>query len=357
MEAIKEGDVMVDEVLAAEHGWVEWLDLKPFPNEHAARLKAPGAYKRFRRENNKFGSGLHAIWGVRKDNNKVELQAIRFDKTKFSVAQAKAWLKDHDYKPILFEPASEEDSMASNELAFTSEQVQALAAGLDPEAYPKGPMSYKTFPFEIKEGDVSEEGIFEGYGSTFGNRDLGDDIVVEGAFADSVRRHNGRGPTVKMLWQHDWEQPIGVWREIEEDSKGLRMVGQLLIEVQRAREAYVLIRAKALDGLSIGYQTEKAEADPQHETVRRLLKLNLWETSPVTFPMNPKARVRRVKSVRELEHVLRDAGLARREAMAIASHGFRGVCQRDSGADIKALNALAEGIAELHKALRSSDRG
>jgi len=352
METIEEGDVMVDEKLATEHGGGEWLDLKPFPNEHAARLKAPGAYKRFRRENDKFAKGIHAIWGVRKDDNKVELQAIRFDKTKFSVAQARAWLKDHDYKPILFEPASEGDSaMASNELAFTSEQVQALAASIDAESYPRGSMSYRAYPLDLKGDVVSEEGIFEGYGAAFGNRDSYDDIIIEGAFADSIRRHNGRGPTVKMLWQHDPTQPIGTWTDMSEDNKGLRVIGKLELEVQRAREAYILMRAKALDGLSIGYMTKKYERD-EETGIRKLLVIDLWETSPVTFPANTRARVRRVKSARELEEALRDAGFSKREATAFASHGFQGVCQRDSGIDMKALDALAEGIAELRRILQ-----
>jgi hypothetical protein len=77
----------------------------PYPNEHAARLKEPSGYDRFRRENDKFGSGIHAIWGI-KSGQAVELQAIRFDSKKFTVAEAKSWLKAHDYKPILFEPAS-----------------------------------------------------------------------------------------------------------------------------------------------------------------------------------------------------------------------------------------------------------
>jgi len=76
----------------------------PYPNEHSARLKSPGKYIRFRRQNDKFGSGIDAIFGITKDG-KAELQAIRFDKTKFTVSQARAWLKAHDHKPILFESA------------------------------------------------------------------------------------------------------------------------------------------------------------------------------------------------------------------------------------------------------------
>ena len=328
MDELKEGIVLKEEDITEENGW---LEQKPFPNEHSARLKAPGAYKRFRRENNKFGSGIHAIWGVRKDSSKVELQAIRFDKSKFTVAQAKAWLKDHDHKPISFEPAS------GGEASVTE--------------LPDGPLTYKAFPFELKEDADVGEGMFEGYGAAFGNRDLQDDIIVAGAFAETVKRHVGRGPTVKMLWQHDEKQPIGTWPTFEEDDKGLHVIGKLELEVQRAREAYVLMRAKALDGLSVGFNTKKYERD-EITGVRRLLLLDTWETSPVTFPANPKARVRRVKdtSVRDVEEILRDAGFSRREAKAIVSDGWRSLTQRD--ADVQALDALAKGIEEVRKALK-----
>jgi len=77
--------------------------LKPYPNEHSARLTSPGKYTRFARKNNAFGTGIHAIYGIKE--GKSELQAIRFDSSDFTVAEAKKWCKDHDYEPILFEPA------------------------------------------------------------------------------------------------------------------------------------------------------------------------------------------------------------------------------------------------------------
>ena len=82
----------------------------PFPNEHAARLKDPDRYVRFRREVDKFGPGIDAIWGIPR-GGKVELQAVRFDAKRYAVAEAKAWLKDNNMRPILFEPASENDEM------------------------------------------------------------------------------------------------------------------------------------------------------------------------------------------------------------------------------------------------------
>jgi len=81
--------------------------LKPYPNEHSCRLQDPDKYSRFARNNNRFGDGIHAIFGRRKTDGKSELQAIRFDKTKFTVAQAKKWCKDHDHTCKPFEPATQ----------------------------------------------------------------------------------------------------------------------------------------------------------------------------------------------------------------------------------------------------------
>ena len=99
----------------------------PYPAEHSARLKDPSRYERFRRENDKFGPGIHAVWGITADG-KAELQAIRFDAQKFSVAEAKAWLKEHGHKPILFEPASEKAEGAAESLADQGEEFLVVEA-------------------------------------------------------------------------------------------------------------------------------------------------------------------------------------------------------------------------------------
>jgi len=77
----------------------------PFPHEHAARLQNPSKYSTCRRSNDKFGSGIHGIFCQRKDDQKWELQSLRFDVAKFTAAEAKAWLKEHGFVFILFEPA------------------------------------------------------------------------------------------------------------------------------------------------------------------------------------------------------------------------------------------------------------
>ncbi|MBM9595213.1 HK97 family phage prohead protease [Roseitranquillus sediminis] len=129
----------------------------------------------------------------------------------------------------------------------------------------------------------------EGYASVFEKTDQGGDVVARGAYSRSLQDMARTRRTVKMLWQHDPAQPIGVWDEVREDERGLYVSGRLLSEIARAREAAALIEAGAIDGLSIGYRTRKSVRDGRG---RRLLsELDLWEVSLVTFPMHIDARV------------------------------------------------------------------
>ncbi len=129
----------------------------------------------------------------------------------------------------------------------------------------------------------------EGYASLFGKVDQGGDIVESGAYGASLIRTNKRGANIKMLWQHDPLEPIGVWDEVIEDAKGLWVKGRILNDVARGREAVALIEAGAIDGLSIGYRTVKSRKNDKG--ARLLSELELWEVSLVTFPMLPDARV------------------------------------------------------------------
>ncbi|NDW47602.1 HK97 family phage prohead protease [Ruegeria sp. PrR005] len=136
---------------------------------------------------------------------------------------------------------------------------------------------------------VSEDAVIEGYASLFGQTDQGGDNVQAGAYAASLKALEAGGQRVKMLWQHDPSQPIGVWDEVREDARGLWVKGRLLESTQKGREAAALIRAGALDGLSIGYRTRRAIKNDKGQ--RLLTELELWEVSLVTFPMLPSARV------------------------------------------------------------------
>ena len=157
---------------------------------------------------------------------------------------------------------------------------------------------------------VTEGRVISGYASLFGVKDQGGDVVAKGAYAASLARLGRKGERVKMLWQHDPAQPIGIWEEVVEDGHGLWVKGRILTEVEKGREAAALLAAGAIDGLSIGYRTVRAERDGKG---RRLLQeLELWEVSLVTFPMLPEARVAAKSDVvsdalRDLAAVINDA--------------------------------------------------
>lgn len=135
---------------------------------------------------------------------------------------------------------------------------------------------------------LADNRVIEGYASLFGACDQGGDTVAPGAYGRSLERLVQRGGRVKMLWQHDPAQPIGIWDEVCEDARGLYVKGRLLDGVARAEEAAALIGAGAIDGLSIGYRTITASGTKGRRT---LTELDLWEVSLVTFPMLAEARV------------------------------------------------------------------
>ncbi|MGB8817626.1 MAG: HK97 family phage prohead protease [Rhizobiaceae bacterium] len=177
----------------------------------------------------------------------------------------------------------------------------------------------------VKLDKVDGDGVFTGYASLFGVTDLAKDRVEKGAFAKSVGERGVSG--IRMLFQHDPNEVIGQWLDIREDARGLLVKGRLAQEVGRAREVLALMRAKALDGLSIGFKTVRSKKGSA-DGVRHILEADLWEISVVTFPMLPTARISDVKAApfpttREFELWLRrDAGLTRSEARGVIARGF-----------------------------------
>lgn len=138
--------------------------------------------------------------------------------------------------------------------------------------------------------EVTGDGtVVSGYASLFGITDQGGDVVQKGAYGKSLEQITQSGRKVKMLWQHDPACPIGVWDEVREDDRGLWVKGRILADVQSGAEALALLKAGAIDGLSIGYRTIRAAKSQKGE--RLLHELDLWEVSLVTFPMLPEARV------------------------------------------------------------------
>lgn len=173
-------------------------------------------------------------------------------------------------------------------------------------------LEQKAFAFEIKQ--LTDKGTFEGYASTFGNVDLQDDVIEPGAFKKTISERD----SWPLLWHHDPWEPVGLLTDAVEDTHGLAVKGELNLEVQRAREAYALLKQGALGAMSIGYKTVLQSFTGQ---VRRLLEVKLREVSLVTFPANELALVTGVKhgmltasEMRELE----DLG-----AMPILSNAIR----------------------------------
>ena len=164
---------------------------------------------------------------------------------------------------------------------------------------------------------MSDDVTVEGYASLFGITDQGGDRVERGAYSRSLAELAKKGRPVRMLWQHDPAQPIGVWDEVREDERGLYVKGRLLPDVAKGREAAALIQAGAIDGLSIGYRTKRAQKTA--EGGRLLHDLELWEVSLVTFPMLPEARVGAKADTPEAE-TLRQLAAA-----------FRDACQSEAG--------------------------
>ena len=202
----------------------------------------------------------------------------------------------------------------------------------------------------IKAYDNEDEdknyGTFEGYGSVFGNKDLGNDVIEAGAFAKSLKKRKPQN--VKLLYQHKSDMPIGVFDEIKEDEHGLVVKGRLALKTQAGAEAYELLKMGALDGLSIGFRVNPKEVSYDKRGNKRIIKeVDLMEVSLVTFPMNPQATVRSVKgeqyTIREWENGLRDAfNLSRSEAKVAAKAVTKCFDQREVDESAELVDAIKE---------------
>jgi HK97 family phage prohead protease len=161
-------------------------------------------------------------------------------------------------------------------------------------------VKYKDVRIQLKE--IGDEGTFSGYAAVFNNTDLGGDIIAPGAFTKSIKEN----PRVPVLWGHDTREVIGITKDLKEDSVGLHVAGQLIMDVQRAKEARSLVKQGAIKGLSIGYDPVVVDSSRANEGIRILKEMKLWEYSLVPFPMNPQALITGVKGVDEFECRLRE---------------------------------------------------
>lgn len=198
-------------------------------------------------------------------------------------------------------------------------------------------MEQTTVSLEIK---ALSKGEFEGYGSVFGNVDYGGDIVMPGAFKQTLTDHVREKTLPVMFWMHQMDQVPGKWLHMEEDSTGLYVKGKFA-DTQLGRETHTLLDMKAVRGLSIGYQTIDRKYDD--DGIRRLIQVDLHETSIVSLAMNPKAQITHAKSrlsalgeyvptpeelaylKRDAESFLQNKGFNRKLAVACAANLFKDV--------------------------------
>lgn len=236
-------------------------------------------------------------------------------------------------------------------------------------------MKTKAFPFQVK--SLDDTGALKGYASVFGVRDSTNEVVLPGAFSDSLAAHKRAGTYPLMLWQHNSDEPIGVWNDLSDDGKGLYGDGALLINksVPTADKAHTLLKAKAVRGLSIGYREVDVEPSTNGEA-RKLIKLDLMEVSIVSFPANRRALVDAVKSEaetnaiqfwkrfedwarrigdgelpppNEFEDLLRDARISKSQRARIASR-LHAVLRSESGGEEANQPAVKSALAKLREA-------
>lgn len=184
---------------------------------------------------------------------------------------------------------------------------------------------------------IDEKGIISGYGAVFDNKDFADDVIEKGAFSKCLTEKS----TYPMLWQHNTDQPIGIWEECSEDEHGLLLKGRLLVDdVQQAREAYALYKNGIINGLSIGFMCNSCTWEERdRDFIRHLTEIKLFEVSLVTFPCNEKAIVTDVKSngdlsIRSAERALLDCGFSHKQAKTILSKGFKAIQATDDRDDL-----------------------
>ena len=215
-----------------------------------------------------------------------------------------------------------------------------------------GGREVRSFALQIKA--AGDDGTVEGYGSVFGVRDNYDDVIAKGAFVQSLKDHKAAGTMPAMLWQHSADHPIGIWTEMVEDDKGLRIKGQLAMETVKGKEAHALLKLGAINGLSIGFMSKQWVYDRDTE-VRTLTEIDLWEVSLVTFPANEKARITNVKASpdevttpKDAERALREAGFSKADATALVARVMRmGEERRESA------QSTAQAMKAAHRLLSS----
>jgi len=315
------------------------MGFMPYSKEHAARIEDRKKYARFRRKNDEFADGIDVIYGITKDGT-AEVESIHFDADKFSADEARKWLKDNNYKPIEFAEATgdegddekywdDEDSDDDDGYEDGDDDYEEDSHHQEPTKTTSIKIEHKNIGFrvlETKEATVNgiKTGIIRGYAATYGDIDRGGDVILKGAFTESLKKYKASKRPIKMQYQHSMMDIIGGFdpSKMVDDEKGLFCEGSINLEVQRGREAYALAKQGMLTDFSIGYSVDEEDyirpATASTPPIRQLKKITLWEISMVGEPMNPNAKVTEVKkmSVREVTKLVAAAQITKKSQLA-----------------------------------------
>lgn len=196
---------------------------------------------------------------------------------------------------------------------------------------------------------MTASGRIEGYGSMFGGPpDSRGRLIAPGAFGASLREHRRAGTMPAMLWSHDTGDPIGRWVHMEEDGRGLRVVGQINTDTTRGREVLAHLKAGDFNGLSIGWTTAPSDTQRNPDGTTTFFQARLWEISVCTIPANGRARILDVASVtseRQFARLLHATGFSKSVSAKLAAGGWATLREGQSsnpGADsVRACELLA----------------
>ena len=267
-------------------------DSRPYPNEHAARLKDPDQYDSFRRVNDEFGDGIDAIYGIK--DGTTELQAIRFDKQKYTVAESKEWLKSHDFDPILFEEASERSEMEST-ITVTDEisTVETVEEVITETIVEERKMAERLTRADAMEAVVEDDRRVR--------MAISSELPVERSFGSEVLDHSaesidlsflnsGRAP---LLLDHDPEKQIGVIESVSLDAEARKLRANVRFgKSALASEVYGDVADNIRGNVSIGYSISKMVKENNGRTYRAVA----WrpvEASIVSIPADPSVGIGR----------------------------------------------------------------
>ena len=361
-------------------------DYRPYPNEHAARLKDPSQYDSFRRENDAGGTGIDFIYGIK--NGTTEIQVIRFDKNRYSVAEAKKWLESHDFKPILFEEATEREAMEDNRAMVSvsvhidtedqADVIEAITNMPQPEPTPvdeNGNEIVMDLSDDRKAGErVTRSDAMEARVESVDDRrvsmSISSEAPVQRSYGDEVLDHkpesidlsfinSGRAP---LLLDHDPEKQIGVIESVSLDASARKLRATVRFSKNAlASEVYSDVADNIRGNVSIGYSIAKMVKE-NNGAIYRATSWRPMEASIVSIPADVTVGVGRsdatVTSEAEPQGLIETpAQVAPKETkmensvnVAVESRAFDAPVQQDVGLNqteikrfslMRALRALA----------------